>query len=151
MAGRLFFLAFLLLFASFNWPDHPIRTNSVNALYYNNRNECNSLKVDYDFHFKKDHYLLRQDMWLVPTRTVTECFFYMDMDFELFSAELKIDGIRCPVVLEFMNDYFIVRIVNGIWRMGVHHQLFLRAKRPFKKTDEGIVFRTYRHSESLMK
>lgn len=155
MQNCLFFLgaSFLLLLLIFLLGGHhgPLQLPTANALYYNNRNECNSIKVNYEFRFEKDQYVLKQDMTLRPTRSVTECFFYMDMDFQLFQAELKVNEQKQGVILEFMPSYFVVRIMNGSWLQDAIHDISFKARRPFKKTDEGIVFRTFRHPESLVK
>lgn len=124
---------------------------TVNALYYNNRNECNSVYVEYDFIFSKENYTLKQEIWLRPTQSVSECFFYMSMEFQLYKAELKVRGRRHGIVLEFMEDYFIGRIMNGSWVEGTTYQLTLAARKPFRKAEQGIVFRTYRHTETRVK
>lgn len=153
--ARWLVLGIVFLVACFTWDQQSHRwlaqPASVNALYYNNRNECNSVRVNYYFTFAKDHYTLHQQMWLRPTRSVSECFFYMDMDFQLYKAELQVNGQRQGVVLEFMPDHFVARIMNGSWMEGAQHYMQLSAKRPFKQADEGIVFRTFRHTETRVK
>lgn len=154
--ARWFFVGIVFLLVIFSWDQQAAlrwvsQPTSVNALYYNNRNECNSVRVNYKFIFSKDQYTLEQEIWLKPTRNVTECFFYMDMDFQLTQAELKIGKTRLPVILEFTPTFFVARIQNTAWIEGVEHFIKLEAIRPFQRTDEGIVFRTFRSPETRVK
>lgn len=154
--ARWFFVGIVFLLVIFSWDQQAAlrwvsQPTSVNALYYNNRNECNSVRVNYKFIFSKDQYTLEQEIWLKPTRNVTECFFYMDMDFQLTMAELKIGDERHPIILEFTPTFFVARIKNTSWIEGVEHFIKLNATRPFQRTDEGIVFRTFRSPETRVK
>lgn len=149
----LFGTIFLLIFLSWNQKESMLgfRPSSVDALYYNNRNECNSIQVDYAFEFTESRYLLVQDIYLRPTRTVSECFFYMNMEFNLQWAHLTISGRREPIMLEFMPTYFIGHIISGPWQANITYKLTVSATRTFRKSDTGLVFRTFRHTESLKK
>lgn len=129
---------------------HPYPT-SVNALYYNNRNECNSVFVAYWITFSIEKFFVHQIMTLKPTRSVGECFFYMDMEFMLYRAELSVRRQRQPVMLEFMPNYFVARIMNGSWVANETYTFTVQAQRMFQKADTGLVFRTFRHTETRVK
>lgn len=150
-------LIFLLCTISIDHQDNsrswirPHRSASVNALYYNNRNECTSREVDYKFTFAKYIYTLEQRISIVPNRSVSECFFYMDMEFQLYKAELYENSTRVPIELEFFAEYFVARIVNGYWTGGSRYEVRLEARKPFKKAEKGIVFRSFRHPGTKLK
>lgn len=151
-----FILGLLTLFIIFTWDQQHLswinlNPTSVNALYYNNRNECNSVKVSIDFMFSRDKYRLNQTIYLRPTRTVSECFFYMDMDFQLHKAQVTVKSSRLPVMLEFMPDFFVARIMNGSWMENVTYKFHVEAVRELHKAHQGVVFRTFRHLETRLK
>lgn len=147
-------LIFLLVMFSWDQQQHYkwlFGPSSVDALYYNNRNECNSIRVKYDFKFTESRYVLIQDIYLRPTRAVSECFFYMNMEFNLYRARLSVDTVRQPIMLEFMPTFFVATIMNGPWQANTTYKLHLTASRSLRKAKEGIVFRTFRHTETLVK
>lgn len=149
-------LIFLLVMFSWDQQQRPYKwlfrpSSSVDALYYNNRNECNSIRVKYDFKFTERQYVLVQDIYLRPTRSVSECFFYMNMEFKLFRARLSVNNVAKPIMLEFMPTFFVATIMNGPWYANTTYKLHLTATRNLRKAKEGIVFRTFRHSENLVK
>lgn len=127
------------------------RPNQVTALYYNNRNECNSVAVDYDITYRRNFYILKETVTLIPRSTVSECFFYADNEFQLMDAWMDIEGKRKRVSLEFNQGYFIVRIMAGWWMEGVRHRIHFKGEKKFQKTLEGMVFRSYRDLKTKKK
>lgn len=149
MTSSLYFVALIFLYIQGNLDNY--RPHLATALYYNNRNECNSVAMDVKIIFRRHHYELTETVTLIPTHTVSECFFYADDEFQLMDAWMDIEGTRKRVALEFYQGYFVVRIMSGWWVKGDRHTIHFKGSKKFKKTADGMVFRTYRDVKSKKK